>query len=216
MFVNSLTSDDKPLGSLYLMEIEYQLPLTVDTIKCLPWGRFHELQYLSFSSNKNNNAPNPWADLEPLMEDTFPLSVANTSEQPTQESTPNQQPPSPPKPFPDFEPDLALELAQFSPTFPHEIDTNPCFNELTLLELADGTEEGSIPPGVLELHVSWVSSNGECEDDGDDRMREATGRALEWARIDFGETKDTETEKETMEAETTDEEDHSSKGDDEK
>ncbi|KAM0712135.1 hypothetical protein Q7P37_011229 [Cladosporium fusiforme] len=126
----------------------------------------------------------------------FPFTMPNASESPGQESTSTQLPSSPPQPFPELESDLAFELARLSLTFAHEVDLHSCFNALTLPELADGVGDEDVPPGVMELQVFWVDAEGAREADED--MREATERALEWARMLSGESSTGESGKETV------------------
>lgn len=118
------------------------------------------------------------------MADPFSLWNIEYPDPPTQESASSATSSSPLQPFPDFETELFPEPGQLDPTVPHEVDLR-WLNPLPLTGLVDGVREEFTPPGLSELKVAWVdAAEGGESDDG---MKEATERALKWARMRFGE-----------------------------
>ena len=84
---------------------------------------------------------------------------------------------SPPEPFPELDDDLDSELADLSPCFVHEINSQAALDFLPLPEPAKDAVTNS-------RAVSQADVGEAFHDSGE--MKEATRRGLEWARMMFG------------------------------
>ena len=84
---------------------------------------------------------------------------------------------SPPELFPELDDDLESELADLSPCFAHEINSQATLDFLPLPEPAKDA--------VTKARTISQADVGEAFHDSGE-MKEATQRGLEWARIIFG------------------------------
>lgn len=91
--------------------------------------------------------------------------------------------PSPTEAFPEFDLDIGAELNP-SPTFAHEADIHPSPMALSLPAPAVDRSRKHESGPVIPARVVWIARQEDEEELGD--MREATARALEWARKMFG------------------------------
>lgn len=90
---------------------------------------------------------------------------------------------SPKEAFPDFDFDIGAELNP-SPTFAHETEMHTSPTALSLPAPAvDRSQEPETGP-VISARVVWTTGPEDEDELGD--MREATARALEWAKKMFG------------------------------
>jgi len=90
---------------------------------------------------------------------------------------------SPVEPFPELDLDIGAEPNP-SPTFPHEADISLSPTALALPGPAIQRVRDLDTGPVILAHVTWAEGQESEEERGD--MREATARALEWAKKMFG------------------------------
>lgn len=83
---------------------------------------------------------------------------------------------SPPEPFPELDDDLDSELADLSPCFAHEINSQAALDFLPLPEPAKDAVTKARTISQTDVGEAFRDSGG---------MKEATRRGLEWARIMF-------------------------------
>lgn len=92
--------------------------------------------------------------------------------------TPFSRRSSPPEPFPELDDDLDSELADLSPAFAHEINTQTPLGLLALPEPATSAERHTKAGLIPQAEEGNLFSS--------EYMREASQRGLEWARLMFG------------------------------
>jgi hypothetical protein len=90
---------------------------------------------------------------------------------------------SPAEPFPEFDFELEAEPNP-SPTFAHEAEVHTSPGDLSLPAPALNQTRELETGAVVSARVTWAEVRESEEERGD--MREATARALEWARKMFG------------------------------
>ena len=91
--------------------------------------------------------------------------------------------PSPAEPFPELDLEVGAEPNP-SPTFAHEADM--CISPTTLALPGPAIQKMRKPETgpLIQARVTWSEEQGSEEEHGE--MREATARALEWAKKMFG------------------------------
>lgn len=93
---------------------------------------------------------------------------------------------SPVQPFPELDVylDHEADMSDSSPTFAHEADTRTAPAALLLpAPVIERTQRAETGP-VVRARVAWAQCEASEEEEGE--MKEATGKALEWARQMFG------------------------------
>ena len=96
---------------------------------------------------------------------------------------------SPVEPFPELDLEVGAEPNP-SPTFCHESDMNILPGALSLPAPAFHRMREAVTGPVVIARVKWEEGQESENEPGD--MKEATARALEWAKKMFGKDKDTE------------------------
>ena len=104
------------------------------------------------------------------------------------ESSPRQikshsEPSSPLEPFPELDLEIGAEPNP-SPTFAHEADMCASPAALSLPGPAYQRAREGDTGAVIRARVTWAERHESAEEGGD--MKEATARALEWAKKMFG------------------------------
>jgi hypothetical protein len=124
---------------------------------------------------------------QPASEDLLPNMKSSAEPRPETVSPPIYSVNSSPlEPFPDLDLDIEAELANLSPIFTHEAGMCAVPSTLSLPGPAIGRTRHRQAGPVVSGRVVWMQGGGGDEEEGGE-MREATGRALEWARKMFGE-----------------------------
>lgn len=138
---------------------------------------------IKMSSNPQQNEETPAAQDDCLLPSP-PTSSAELGSKVKQNAvrSPISSRSSPPEPLPELNEDLDSELAELSPAFAHEVNSNTALGILTL----PGPAENQ---GSHEDSRTMALTGGSCAHDDDQEsegMREATQRQLQWVRMMFG------------------------------